>query len=384
MKKKNIPFGRPVINNKEIEAVKKVLKSGVYVHGNQSLEFEKQFKNFTKAKYAVSVSSCTAGMHLLYFSLGIGYGDEVIVPAQTHVATAHAVELAGARPIFVDCDENTGNISIEKIETKITKKTKAIAVVHFLGIPVKMGKIIDLAKKYKLEIIEDCALSLGAKYKKIHTGLLGTAGVFSFYPVKHITTAEGGMITTNNKILYKKLIINKALGINKNYSERKIPGFYDAVNLGFNYRMSEIHAAIGIEQLKKLKFFLKKRKYNFNYLNNRLKKINNIKVLMSNDLDYESSNYCLNIILENKLKNKRKLIINFLKKNKIGFSIYYPQPVPRMSYYKKKYGFIKKNFINAINISDSSISIPVGPHINKIELKKIIKNYCYILTKLNT
>jgi perosamine synthetase len=383
MKKKNIPFGRPVINNKEIEAVKKVLKSGVYVHGNQSLEFEKQFKNFTKAKYAVSVSSCTAGMHLLYFSLGIGYGDEVIVPAQTHVATAHAVELAGARPIFVDCDENTGNISIEKIETKITKKTKAIAVVHFLGIPVKMRKIIDLAKKYKLEIIEDCALSLGAKYKKIHTGLLGTAGVFSFYPVKHITTAEGGMITTNNKILYKKLIINKALGINKNYSERKIPGFYDAVNLGFNYRMSEIHAAIGIEQLKKLKFFLKKRKYNFNYLNNRLKKINNIKVLMSNDLNYESSNYCLNIILENKLKNKRKLIINFLKKNKIGFSIYYPQPVPRMSYYKKKYGFIKKNFINAINISDSSISIPVGPHINKIELKKIIKNYCYILTKLN-
>jgi perosamine synthetase len=384
MKKKNIPFGRPIISSKEIAAVKKVLKSGVYVHGNQSLKFEKQFKNFTKAKYAVSVSSCTAGMHLLYFSLGIGYGDEVIVPAQTHVATAHAVELTGAKPVFVDCEENTGNISIEKIERKITKKTKAIAVVHFLGIPVKMGQIINLAKKYNLEIIEDCALSLGAKFKKIHTGLLGTAGVFSFYPVKHITTAEGGMITTNNKILYKKLIINKALGINKNYSERKIPGFYDAVNLGFNYRMSEIHAAIGLEQIKKLKLFLKKRKYNFNYINNKLKKIDDIKVLKSNDLDCESSNYCLNIILKNKLKKKRSLIIKFLKKNKIGFSIYYPQPVPRMSYYKKKYSFIKKDFINAINISDSSISIPVGPHISKIELKRIVKNYCYILTKLNT
>ena len=383
MKELIIPFGKPIIDKREILAVKKVLKSGIYVHGKKSLEFEKKFSNYTNAKYSISVSSCTAGMHLLYFSLGIGNGDEVIVPAQTHVATAHAVELVGAKPIFVDCEKSTGNIDVEKIEANITNKTKAITVVHFLGIPVEMSKIKILAKKYKLEIIEDCALSLGAKYKNIHTGLLGTAGVFSFYPVKHITTAEGGMIITNSKNLYKKLTINKALGIDKNYSERRISGFYDAINLGFNYRMSEIHAAIGIEQLKKFKYFFKKRKFNFNFLSNSLKKINNVRILESNSLNCKSSYYCLNIVLEKKLKHKRKLIINFLKKNKIGFSIYYPQPVPRMKYYKKKYNFIKKKFINASNISDFSISIPVGPHINKVELRKIVKKYYYILNKFN-
>ena len=130
-------------------------------------------------------------MHLFYFALGIGKGDEVIVPAQTHTATAHAVELVGAKPIFIDCDAKTGNIDYRKIEKKITKKTKAICVVHFLGIPVEMTKIQSIAKKNKLFVLEDCALSLGAKYNNIHTGLLGDAGVFSFYPAKHITTGEG-------------------------------------------------------------------------------------------------------------------------------------------------------------------------------------------------
>lgn len=383
MIKTNIPFGKPIINKNEILAVKKVLESKIYVHGSQSLEFEKKFKEFTKAKYAVSVSSCTAGMHLLYFTLGIKKGDEVIVPAQTHVATAHAVELVGAKPVFIDCDKETGNISLDQIEKKITKKTKAIAVVHFLGIPVEMFKIRKIAKKYNLKIIEDCALSLGAKYKKIHTGLLGTAGVFSFYPVKHITTAEGGMIITNNKLLYKRLTINKALGINKNYTQRKISGFYDAISLGFNYRMSEIHASIGLEQLKKLNFFLKKRMFNFNFLQKKLEIIKDIKILKSQSVDCQNSFYAMNLVLENKLRKKRGEIINFLKKNNIGFSIYYPQPVPRMSYYKNKYGYKASDYVNASNISDHSISLPVGPHINQNSLKKMVLKLCYILIKLN-
>ena len=138
---KPIPFGKPLIDHKEIGLVTKILKSGIYVHGPKTKEFEEKFKKFTKSKNAISVSSCTAGMHLVYFTLGIGKGDEVIVPAQTHTATAHAVELTGAKPVFIDCDRNSGNIDIKKIVKKINKKTKAICVVHYLGIPVNLSEI---------------------------------------------------------------------------------------------------------------------------------------------------------------------------------------------------------------------------------------------------
>ena len=219
--KKIIPFGKPIVGKKELIAIKKVLDTGIYVHGPKTIEFEESFKKFTKAKHAISVSSCTAGMHLIYFSLGLGHGDEVIVPAQTHVATGHAVELAGAKPIFIDCESLTGNIDINKIEKAITKKTKAITVVHYLGLPVDMQKIKKIAYRYRLYVIEDCALSLGAKVGKTHTGLCGDAGVFSFYPVKHMTTAEGGMVITNNKKLAKKIRLKKAFGIDKSHGERK-------------------------------------------------------------------------------------------------------------------------------------------------------------------
>ena len=379
---RKIPFGKPLINKKEIKLVTKVLKSGVYVHGSMSKEFEEKFKSFTKSKYAVSVSSCTAGMHLIYFCLGIGKGDEVIVPAQTHIATAHAIELTGAKPIFIDCDNKSGNINCEKIEKKINKKTRAICIVHYLGIPVNMRKIKQIANKYKLFILEDCALSLGAKYQKVHTGLIGDAGVFSFYPVKHMTTAEGGMVITNNKKLYEKLKIKKAFGINKNFSERKISGLYDAVELGFNYRMSEIHASLGIEQLKKLPGFLKKREYNFKFLKKRLSNIRNIRILDDQNKLITKSYYCLNIVLQGNLRTYRYKIIQFLKKKKIGTSIYYPQPVPRMTYYRKKYGYNKKNFFNASEISDYSISFPVGPHLSKKNLIYISDNIKKIIEVL--
>ena len=380
---KIIPFGKPIIDKKELNAVQKVLKSGIYVHGPKSKEFEKNFQKFTKAKNAISVSSCTAGMHLIYFTLGIGKGDEVIVPAQTHTATAHAVELTGAKPIFIDCEKKSGNIDVSKVIQKINKKTKAICVVHFLGTPVDLRKLVKIAKRKKIFILEDCALSLGAKLKNIHTGLIGDAGVFSFYPVKHITTAEGGMIITNNNNLAKKLRIKKAFGIDKSFSERKISGIYDAVELGFNYRMSEIHAVIGIEQLKKFPLFLKKRISNFNYYIKNLSKLKNIEILNDDNKMLFKSHYCLNLVLKGKLKNKRFEIINFLKSKKIGTSIYYPQPVPRMTYYKKKYSYNSSLFLNAAEISDNSFSLPVGPHLKNDELIYIINKIKFIIKKLN-
>lgn len=381
--KKFIPFGKPLINQKELNTVSKILKSGIYVHGPKSIEFEAKFKKFTKARNAISVSSCTAGMHLIYFTLGIGKGDEVIVPAQTHTATAHAVELTGAKPIFVDCDRNSGNIDQEKVIKKINKKTKAICVVHFLGIPVDLTKIMKIAKKKKIFVLEDCALSLGAKFKKTHTGLVGDAGVFSFYPVKHITTAEGGMIITKHNKLAKKLRVKKAFGIDKSFSERKISGFYDAIDLGFNYRMSEIHAGIGIEQLDKFPQFLKKRIANFNIFKKKIAKLKNTLIINDTNKKLFKSHYCLNLVLKGKLKTKRLQIINFLKSQKIGTSIYYPQPVPRMTYYRKKYGYNSKLFKNASEISDYSFSLPVGPHLRNDQINYIIKKLNYIINKLN-
>jgi perosamine synthetase len=382
MIRKKIPFGYPVVNDLEIKSVTKVLKGHIFAHGPNIKKFEQEFSKFTKAPYSISVSSCTAGMHLIYFTLGIGRGDEVIVPSQTHVATAHAVELTGAKPIFVDADNLTGNIAIDQIEKKITSKTKAIAVVHYLGLPVDMYKINKIAKKYKLLVIEDCALSIGAKVNKIHAGLLGDAGVFSFYPVKHITTGEGGMIITKNKKLAEKLKLQRGLGVDKSFSERRVPGVYDVVSLGFNYRMNEIQAAIGVQQLKKLPSFLKARKKNFNYLSKLLNQIDDLRVLPGKIFKLIGSHYCLSIILSPKLSKKREKIIKFLSSKGIGTSIYYPQPVPRMSYYKKKYKYKKNNFLNCEEYSDQSIALPVGPHIKTIDCMYMYKNISKIISKL--
>jgi len=381
IKKNKIPFGKPLIDSKEIKSVINVLKSGIYAHGPISNLFEKKFCNFTGAKYSTTVSSCTAGMHLFYFALGIGRGDEVIVPAQTHTATAHAVELVGAKPVFIDCDSSTGNIDPKKIQEKISKKTKAICVVHFLGIPVDMKKINLIAKKNKLFVLEDCALSLGASYNKVHTGLLGDAGVFSFYPAKHITTGEGGILITKNKKILNRIKLLKSLGINKTFLERKTPGIYDAIEVGFNYRMSEIHASIGVKQIEKINKFIQKRKKNFHLLKKILQKNKSIYILDTNSQKSKNSFYCMNIILSKKLSKNRMEIIKYLNKRNIGTSIYYPQPVPRMSYYKKKYGYKKNNFTNAAIISDRSISLPVGPHLTLKDLKYISANLLKSLEK---
>ena len=381
IKKNKIPFGKPLIDGEEIKSVINVLKSGIYAHGPISKLFEKKFCNFTGAKYSTTVSSCTAGMHLFYFALGIGRGDEVIVPAQTHTATAHAVELVGAKPVFIDCDSSTGNIDPKKIQKKISKKTKAICVVHFLGIPVDMKRINLIAKKNKLLVLEDCALSLGARYNKVHTGLLGDAGVFSFYPAKHITTGEGGVLITKNKKILNRIKLLKSLGINKIFLERKTPGIYDAIDVGFNYRMSEIHASIGVKQIEKIKKFIQKRKKNFYFLKKIFQKNKNIYILDANSQKYKNSFYCMNVILSKKLSKNRMEIIRYLNKRNIGTSIYYPQPVPRMSYYKKKYGYNKNNFTNAAIISDRSISLPVGPHLTLKDLKYISENFLNSLEK---
>ena len=379
-----IPFGLPFIGKEEKNIVKNVLSQPILAHGNQTKKFENSFKKFTKSNYALSTSSCTAGMHLFYLSIGVKKGDEIILPTQTHVATAHAIEAVGGKPIFVDSNFLTGNIDVDEIEKKITKKTKVITVVHFVGIPANMIEICKIARKYKLYVLEDCALSLGSRIKNIHTGLWGDAGVFSFYPVKHITTGEGGMIISKNSKLKKKIKSLKSLGIDKNFLDRNTPGLYDCKSFGLNLRMSEINSAIGNVQIKKIPKILELRALNFKYLKQKLDQFGkSIKIIQNQNKFFSSSNYCLVMVLrEKKLYSNRKKIIKFLNNSGIGTSIYYPHPVSHMSYYKRKYNIKKNSFINAQEISNKSISLPIGPHLTKKKLDYIYKKLKIIFFQL--
>jgi dTDP-4-amino-4,6-dideoxygalactose transaminase len=363
MEKRTIPFGAPMIGAEERAAVAAVLDGPILVHGPRATQFEEAFAAYTGAPHALSVSSCTAGMHLVWFTLGLGPGDEVIVPAQTHVASAHAVELTGARAVFVDAEPATGNIDIGAIEAAITPRTKGITVVHYLGVPVDMPRVTALARKHGLFLLEDCALAIGTRVEGTHAGLLGDAGVFSFYPVKHMTTAEGGMVVTRNAELAAKLKLRKAFGVDRSHGERKIPGAYDVVALGFNYRMSEIHAALGIEQVKKLDGFLARRRENFRALRGVLADVPGVGVLDAPDGRLQSSWYCYAALLAPELAPRREQIIRALNERGVGTSVYYPQPVPRMAWYRERYGWKDGSFPAASRISDTSIALPVGPHL---------------------
>ena len=354
-----------MIGDEEKRAVSEVLDGHVLVHGPRIQEFEAAFADWTGAPRAVAVSSCTAGLHLAYFCRGIGAGDEVIVPAMTHVATAHAVEFVGATPVFVDAEPRTGNIDIDQIEAAITSRTKAISLVHFRGVPVDMDRVNEIARRHDLFVVEDAALAVGTRYKGVHAGLLGDVGLFSFYPVKHMTTAEGGVVLSKHDDLLEKVSLQRAFGVDRTHGERKIPGEYDVPLLGFNYRMNEIQAVIGVEQIKRLDGFLATRRENHGELVLALAGIEEIEILESGDEDRESSHYCLSIVLREPLAKRRVDFILSLQAKGIGTSIYYPRPVPHLSYYRNKYGYGEDGFPNASRIAYASVALPVGPHLQR-------------------
>src|SRR5260221_4409955 len=333
---REIHFGRPMIGDAERQAVMDVLNGPILVHGPRAVAFEKVFADWTGAPHAVSTASCTAALHLVYFYLGLGPGDEVIVPAQTHAATAHAVELTGAKPVFVDAERRTGNIDIAQIEAALTPRTRALSLVHYLGMPVDMDRINAIAKKRDLFVVEDCALSLGSRYRGVHTGLLGDVGCFSFYPVKHITTAEGGMITTTRAEVAAKISRQKAFGVDRQHGDRKVPGAYDVTMLGFYYRMNEIEAAIGIEQVKRLDGVLATLERHYRALHRQLREVDEISLLETSNGVFTSSYYCLSILLGKQLADMRFELVTKLNAAGVGTTAYYPKTVPDLSYYREK------------------------------------------------
>ena len=372
---REIHFGRPIIGETEIQAVLEVLRGGMLVHGPRAKLFEHDFAEFTGAKNAISVASCTAGMHLVYYALGLKPGDEVIVPAQTHTATAHAVEYTGATPVFVDAESETGNIDLDAVEAAVTPRTRAIAVVHFLGYPVRMDRVREIANRHGLFVLEDAALAVGTYYKGQHAGTMGDAGCFSFYPVKHMTTAEGGMILTGDSDFAERLQRLKAFGLDRTFDQRKQPGIYDVLELGFNFRMNEIEASIGIEQVKRMPDVLARRHENYDALAAELAGMEEVTLFPERagrkDPDCVNSCYCLSAVLDSKLTDRRADIVNNLKKNGVGSSVYYPMPVPFLTYYREKYGVREGQFPVAQWISDGSISLPVGAHLDADDMRYV-------------
>jgi dTDP-4-amino-4,6-dideoxygalactose transaminase len=381
----SIPFARPWITDEEKKAVLKVLDGDILTHGPQNQAFEQEFAGFVGGEdvHCAAVSSCMAALHLAYWQMGIGPGDEVLVAAQTHVATAHAVEAVGARPVFIDCEPVTGNIDPDLLEQRITPRTKAIGLVHFLGIPCDMDRIMTIAQKHNLKVIEDCALAIGTRYSGRHVGLFGDAGCFSFYPVKHITTGDGGMFITRHKELAEKVKKARAFGVDRTFAERTIPGMYDVPTLGLNFRMSDINAALGRVQLSRVQEILKRRKNNYIRLKSALAGVRDVAVIDTNNSKAENSHYCLSIILDGKMAGKRNQVVFELNKAGVGTSVYYPQPVPRMSYYAKKYGYDRNAYRQAERISDQSIALPVGPHIGETEIDYIGKTFRKVIEEVS-
>jgi perosamine synthetase len=379
---RKIPFGKPWITEAERNAVLGVLAGDILTHGPQAHAFEKEFADAIGGGHALAVSNGTAALHLAYWQLGIAAGDEVIVPAQTHVATVHAVEVMGARPVFVDCDRATGNVTPTAIEAAITPRTRAIGLVHFLGIPCDMPAILKIAARHDLKVVEDCALALGTRWDGTHAGQFGDVGTFSFYPVKHITTGDGGMLITRHMELAQKISKARAFGVDRSFAERTVPGVYDVLSLGINYRLSDINSAIGREQLKRLDTILDRRSRNFVALKKRLADLEHVAILDVASPHQTSSHYCLTAVLEGPLANQRTEAVRRLNAAGVGTSVYYPHPVPRLRYYREKYGEDLARFPNAARISDQSIALPVGPHLESGDIDYIADEFIGIARDL--
>lgn len=370
-----INYSRQLISKDDINSVVKVLKSDFLTQGPKVLEFEKNISEYCNSKYAVSVNSATSGLHISCLALGLKKNDIVWTSAISFVASANCAAYCGAKVDFLDISLKNFNVDIEQLEKKLqtakkkNKLPKIIILVHFAGLPCDMKKIFKLKKKYKFKIIEDASHALGAKYydNKIGNCKYSELCVFSFHPVKPITTAEGGIVTTNNKQLKMKLTLLREHGIKRIHSKKKRPKYYEQTILGFNYRMNDLQAALGIQQLKKLNHFNDYRQKLFNRYE---KKLNNLKIIKPKKYtNYYSTNHLYIIILDSKIPNFRDKILRKLIIKKIGCNIHY-MPIYKHPYYKK-YKYIKLK--NSELFYKSCISIPLHQSLKNSEQDKVIK-----------
>lgn len=352
-----VPIAKPIIGEEEIENVVEVLKSGMIAQGPKVMEFEEKFANWIGAKYGIATNSGTSALHVALLACGIGEGDEVITTPFTFIASGNAIVYTGATPVFADIDLDTYTIDPDKIEDLITDKTKAILSVQLYGQAADMDKIREIAEKHDLKIIEDAAQAHGAEYNGEKVGTLGDMACFSFYPTKNMTTSEGGMITTNDEELAKKAQMFRAHGASERYHHDEI---------GYNFRMTDIAAAIGLAQLKVIDEFNDKRISNADYLNEQLKDIEGIVTPKSPD-NYKHVYHQYTVRVE---KGNRDDWVEFLTNKGIGTGIHYPIPLYNQPIYKKL--GIEGDCPLAEKAADNVISLPVHPSLTKEDLDLVV------------
>lgn len=346
---KNIPVAKPLINRHDIRAVVKVMKSGGLAQGPQVSKFENLFSEFVDGRHCVAVNSGTSALHLGLLSLGIGPGDEVIVPSFTFAATANSVALTGAKPVFVDIDPKTFNIDPDLIEGAITKNTKAIQVVHLYGLPADMKLICALARKHNLLLIEDAAQAHLASIDGQPVGSFGDAAAFSFYPTKNMTSGEGGMIVLKdpNHARICKLLRNQ--GMEQRYQNEVV---------GFNLRMTDIHAAIGISQMGKVKRWTESRQDNARFLNENIQEV--VTPVIPPGFSHVFHQYTIRVAKQRDLFSKK------LTELGIGNSVYYPTQVHKLPSFDSD--LVLAHTQDATN---QVLSLPVHPSLTKRDLKRI-------------
>lgn len=369
-----LPYGKQWIDKDDIESVVKVLKGDYITTGPTISLFEEKIKDFVGAKYAVAFSSGTAALHAACFASGVSKDDEVITTPITFAASANCILYQAAKPVFCDINPKTYNLDPKCLKKLITDKTKAIIPVDFTGQPVDLENILNIARENNLIVIEDAAHALGAKYKGRKIGSLSDMTMFSFHPVKHITTGEGGIITTNNQEYYEKLMLFRTHGITRNKElliDNHGPWYYEMQYLGYNYRLTDIAASLGVSQMKKLDKFIAKRKLYAEVYNDAFKDLEEI-ITPFNLSECESSWHIYVIRLNlKKLTCDRKAIFMALQKENIGVNVHYI-PV----YYHPLYqslGYRKGICPQAEKLYEEIITLPLYPLMTEKDLKDVIK-----------
>lgn len=349
-----IPLANPKlgIDEETINSIIEVLKDGRYILGDKNKEFGKKFADFIGTKHAIATSSGTSSLHMALLACGIKTGDEVITTSFTFIATVNPILYCGAKPVFVDIDPKTYNINPDLIEEKITDKTKAILPVHFYGHPADMDPILEIAEKYNLKIIEDACQAHGTSYKNKKVGSFGDLGCFSFYPSKNMTVCgDGGMITTNDYEIKEKIIMLRNQG-------RKRGQKYKHEIIGFNYRMNEISAAVGISQLKKLPNWIKQRRKIASYYSKLLGNLDDI--ILPTEKKWATHVYYVYTIRT----EQRDELMKWLQKNGIGAGIYYPLPIHLQPPYRSL-GFSTGTLPITEEFANKILSLPIHQFLTK-------------------
>lgn len=378
-----LSYGRQMIDDSDVEAVVEAMKGDYLTTGPYVKAFEDRIADYVGAKYAVAVSNGTAALHMACFAANIKEGDEVIVSPMTFAATANAVLYCGGKPVFVDIDPMTYNIDVNHIEEKISEKTKAIIPVDFTGQSVDMDRIKEIASKYGLIIIEDAAHALGSEYKGNKIGSQADLVEFSFHPVKPITTGEGGIVTTNDEALYKKMLAFRSHGIIRDKNllfEESGPWYYEQQLLGFNYRLTDIQCALGINQMKKIDKFIERRREIAKLYDNAFE--SNDIILVPYEPKYSKSGVHIYIIKLNSelLSVTRKEIFEALQAENIGVNVHY-LPVYLHPYYSTL-GYNKGLCPKAEELYENMITLPIFPSMSDEDandvinaLKKVVNYY---------